>query len=230
MKKISLILLFLTSLYAGKNVTLDFNGKFDDANHTEDTALAIIKELRPILETPMNWCNVEPTGRFDAHTTGKRGIAKLAVEVEMTCDENMAYALFRNVISRHKKFLLSHRGLLRGMISTKYPDLEFVCEIHNHSLASWIKYRNAYGGDISGSNRIKYFRMVLNDEHISPEVKKFMEYGMIVNYHRRAKAPSKTVEVFSYEVYTKTLKKKVNVRLEPVYHPTLEEGSSAKTR
>ena len=225
MKKIfAILIVFIVSSYAGKNVTIKVRDQLGIQKSIEDSAAMFIDEIRPFLKTPMNWCTVEPTGESSVFPTTKKNIYIVQITAEMSCNEGMAYRFFKNITDRYKEFILNNRVIIRSMIAKQYPDLEFTGQMMNHTFVVALRYNREHGGDIS-TNTIKFFKMVLNDndKFTSPDMKMFSSLGYLIT-NGTPSPPSKVSEEFRFKIYKKTLEEdSFNIRFEPVYHPTLED-------
>lgn len=235
MKKISWILLLLIgSSYAGSNVTVNLQSQLGIGKSNKDTAAMFVKEIQQFLENPMYWCSVEPTGEVKVVPTEQEDIVILKIIGRMTCHEKIAYDYFKSICNRYQSFILENAALIEEMISEKYPDLGFRALMMNFTFAVEITYKNnsAWVNRFNYAGKIKFFKMVLNDKYISPNVLMFHEHGCLIatNYDD---PPSlyKEYEEFEFEVYKRTIAKgDVNIRFETVYHPTLEEYKTVKSK
>lgn len=230
-KIFALIIITLISAHSGENVRLKIKDRVSREQVILDSALQYIKEIRMFIDKPLNWCSVEPTGEVDVFPTENEKIKKLVVTAELYCDEKIAHEYFESIAIRYKPFLLKYGRLVDQLIKKEYPDLWFQALMMNHTFAVLLKYERNYSGNkLHGQNeKMKLFRMVLNDKFTSPDVKKFQTSGFLIDTHVGPFPAFFETQKFSFLVYTKSLKGSVNVRFEPVYHPTSEEGNSAKT-
>lgn len=227
MKKIfAILMVFIGYSYAGNNVTIKVVDPAVIYNSKRDTAAMFIEEIKPFLETPMYWCTVEPTGESEVLATGNPEVYILQVTGEMSCHEKSAYDYFISIANRYKRFLLNHADIVDKMIQAKYPDLEFRCLMMNHTFATTIQYnkRKDWPTIYNYDNKIKFFKMVLNDEFISPNIEIFREHGALISTYDDPKYSHKVRKKFKFKVYKKTISKgSLKIRFETVYHPTPED-------
>jgi len=223
MKKIfAILLILLVSSYAGRNVNINVRDQLGIQKSIEDSAAMFINEIRPFLETPMDWCTVEPTGEASVFPTGEQNVYIVQITAEMSCNEAMAYKYFKNITDRYKEFILNNSRFINGMITKQYPDLEFMGLMMNHTFVVEICYNKEHGKHYR-TNQTKFFKMVLNDKFVSPDMKMFRSLGDLIT-NGTPSPPFKVSEEFTFKIYKKTLAEdSFNIRFETVYHPTLED-------
>lgn len=219
-------MVFIGISYAGNNVTIKVVDPAVIYNSKRDTAAMFIEEIKQFLETPMYWCTLEPTGESKVFATENSEVYILQVTGEMSCHEKPAYDYFKSIANRYRKFLLAYGGGIDEMIQAKYPDLEFKCIMMNHTFAASIQYKKKKHEDTENyyNNKIKFFKMVLNDEFISPTLEIFRYNGSLISTHTNPGYSLKIRKEFTFKVYKKTISKgSLKVRFETVYHPTPED-------
>jgi len=216
----SLILIASTAVFGGKTLSLKLESRWTKSS--TDSVNAFMKELSPILDRPLSWCKVEPTG-FDLQKIGKK-TSDLIIQVSAVCEDGMAKELFRNVIFRHRKFLDNYGDLVDSAFAKQYPHLTIHWGVHREKYRAWVELSEGYGKGLGHSNKHMLFKMVLNDKFTSTKIGKISLHGTIINTTRGKSFQDETVKFFKYTVYNKTLKSdNPTVKLERVYRPKKNE-------
>ena len=233
MKKILIVLLLsLISAHAGESVTLNLRDKAGIRKTIQDSAVMFVNEIEPFLRKPMDWCSLKPTGESEVYRTDKEDVVELVVTAELSCNETKAYQYYKSIVNRYLKFILKNEYTINSIVKERYPDLMFSGIMMNHTVSVKVQYNTQHGSNASRfyHNKTRFFRMVLNDEFVSSDVKKFHLEGSLITTHHYPLPILKKKQKFTFRVYKKTLAKNTTIRFDPIYHPTEEEARIAQAK
>ena len=219
-------MVFIGISYAGENVVIRVIDPGISHKSKRDTAAMFIAEIKSFLEKPISWCKVEPTGESEVFPSGDPDVYIVKVTGKISCPgEQIAHDYFSSIVNKYKDFLF-YNSIVSDMISQKYPDLEFRCIQMNHTFAARIRYKKRDEWPLGWNyrNKIKFFKMVLNDEFISPNLQVIREFGSLIATEDDPTYSRTYPKEFTFKVYKKTVSKgSLKIRFEPVYHPTEED-------
>lgn len=161
------VILIIISLVIASTTAANFKLKVNGYNHDENvekTAWAVVNELEPLLNKPLNWCTVKPTGDMQALRKGHNS-TKVIISVDVKCDHRVARKLLKKIWNKYDRFLWRHGKIVDSIMERQYPDyhLNWGYLLNEYTFIQLKLLRN-FGGTTTFHNKCLFFRLTFNDD------------------------------------------------------------------
>jgi hypothetical protein len=219
-----LISILLTSATAG-NFKITVSDYEADTN-TVETAKKIVNELAPLLDKPLNWCTIEPTGSTRALRKGPTS-TKVLMEFTVKCDFSETRKTLKNIWNKYDTFLYAHGNIVDAVMERQYPDYNLVW---GRSMSDYyfiqIKLLNHFGGSNSFNNNCLFFRLSINDDFETIPMRVAMPGSLakIIPTNGISSHPPATNYTFLIDIPNKILDEgELDIKLDRVWHLSVNE-------
>jgi len=193
MKILFIILLFCTSYtYSGK--VLELKRKKVEINSVSiESVSKMFDELKPLLDAPMGWCDLEFTDRFNIEKVDKK-TSTLEVEVSLECDETKSIKLFRNIITKYSDVINKYPDLVDAEMRNCFPHLVMKWYPGDIRAVAIVKYNSDYTNINGYAQRLVFFKIVMDNGIELPKLNVFKIHGSILDTEGNALKSGKFIE------------------------------------
>lgn len=216
-----IILIYILFIYT---FSYSINMKVVGFNVHQDvrvTANDIVNELSALLEQPLNWCTVKPTGEINVL---RKGIthSNVFITVKVKCDHTEARKLFKDIWNRYDTFLNDHGDIVDNVMERRYPGyhLNWGYGLNGYDFIQ-LKLLPNFGGSTSFANKMLFFRLTINAEYETIPMRVGMSGNLIkiIATNGIPNRPPEEIRKFLISVPNKLLKSgDIDIKIDRVWH------------
>ena len=136
----------------------DYNDKISQQ------AIQFVRELAPLIDKPLSWCQIEPTGEIEL-ISNYNSTSTFSVQMKVSCDERKQRAHLEALWYKYRKLLDNPdaNAIIHDLISNRYKDIKvkWGLALNDFTYLTIIK-KSEYGGTLHYNNKVLFFKFVVN--------------------------------------------------------------------
>lgn len=170
-----IVRLILVLVFIANSSNYKINVANVDDEQVDETLVALMEDLKPFIEKPLNWCEIKPTGEFVVMEKGPI-YSRVRIQMNATCDESETRQKFREFWFKYRNFLHDHGDRVDDAIECMYPDYELTWgeSINSYQFLK-LGIRTVYGGTGSFHDKSLFFRLQINEEYLTDPMRLEMQ-------------------------------------------------------